>query len=188
MLPLYDNELIDIVQVDQFRQDIERQRANLLATRNSLELELDRYKTNTLGLPPDIEIELDESLIRKFQLIPREATEALDKITNLQQRVGDVAELIELLEDLSVLRSGDGGLNVNADVAQIRKVLEDIQRVTETVENRIDGIDDDLAVLDELNSAGQQPLTATEQALVDLVKQQTQQESRSVEGVVRGGQ
>ena len=40
---LYDNELIDIVQVDQFRQNIEVTRANLLDQTNSLELSVDNY-------------------------------------------------------------------------------------------------------------------------------------------------
>ena len=166
---LYDNELIDIVQVDQFRQNIQTQRSNLLATLNSFELDLDRFKTNTLGMPPDLEIELDESLIQQFQLIPREAIDTIDKMIKLQQRVGDVAELKELLEELAALLNGDGGLNANAEEAAIRQILATIQRVTDTVENRVDGIKKDLATLEERGR--QQPFSDAEQALIDLVQQ-----------------
>ncbi len=70
---LLENNLIDLVQVDQFRQSVEAERANLLLRRNSLELALDRFKTGTLGLPPDMPIKLDDGLIRQFQLVPEEA-------------------------------------------------------------------------------------------------------------------
>ncbi len=183
LVALYNNELIDIVQVDQFRQDIQRQRANLLATLNSFDLELDRYKTNILGLPPDLEVELDESLIEQFQLIPREATDTVEKMIELQQRVGDVAELIELVEDLTALRTGDGGLNADAEVAVIRRILEDIQRITDTVENRVDLITDDLAVLDERSH--QKPLTANEQSFIDLVKQSLREDPEALQKTLK---
>ena len=40
-----------LVQVDQFRQNIEVTRATLLDQQNALKLALDNYKTLTLGLP-----------------------------------------------------------------------------------------------------------------------------------------
>jgi hypothetical protein len=48
--------VIDLVQVDQFRQNIETERANLLQARNSLENSLENFKTSTLGLPPDLPV------------------------------------------------------------------------------------------------------------------------------------
>jgi hypothetical protein len=78
-----DIGVIDLVQVDQFRQSIEDERANLLQIHNSFELSLDGYKTGTLGLPPDLPIELDDSLIRQFQLVAREATAVEDAIVAL---------------------------------------------------------------------------------------------------------
>ncbi len=171
LVALYDNELIDIVQVDQFRQDIERQRANLLATRNSLELELDRYKTNTLGLPPDLEIELDESLIRKFQLIPRQATETLSRLAQLQKRIGDVSELVDMREAIATLDADRAGLAVDSDVAVIRTFLEDVQDLTETAENRSNDVGDDFKSLSEQGASTEPEWSAGQQADVDLVKQ-----------------
>ena len=60
-----DVGVIDIVQVDQFRQSVQRERAALLQSQNSLELSLDQYKTGTLGLPPDVDIALDDSFIEQ---------------------------------------------------------------------------------------------------------------------------
>jgi hypothetical protein len=85
---LYDNEFIDLVQVDQFRQNIEAQRSEILVRRNALELALDRYKTGTLGLPPDLPAQLDQSLIEPFQLVPRETNPILETLLALQHRLG----------------------------------------------------------------------------------------------------
>ena len=68
---------IDIVQVDQFRQNIEVTRANLLDQENLLQLAVDNYKTRTLGLPPDLPVDIDETLVEGFQLIPIEANPIL---------------------------------------------------------------------------------------------------------------
>lgn len=87
-----DIGVIDLVQVDQFRQNIENERARLLLSRNALELALDRYKTSTLGLPPNLPIELDESLIAQFQLVPRSITNLLNVVVEFQQRVSRVPD------------------------------------------------------------------------------------------------
>ena len=89
---LLDAGIIDLVQVDQFRQNVERERANLLQATNNYQNALDEYKTGTLGLPPDLEIELDDSLIRRFQLVGRDATGVQDRISELQDRLGILAE------------------------------------------------------------------------------------------------
>ena len=80
--------IINLVQVDQFRQSVERQRSELLTLRAFFEGSLDAYKAQTLGLPPDLLIELDDSLIRQFQLVSMEGTALQDSITALQDRLG----------------------------------------------------------------------------------------------------
>ena len=105
---LLDVGVIDLVQVDQFRQSIESERARLLQSHNSFQLSLDRYKTDTLGLPPDLPIELDDSLIRQFQLVAREATAVQDSIIALRDRVGQLPD--------------------DAGVEPIRQVLTDVCR------------------------------------------------------------
>ncbi|PHS17437.1 MAG: hypothetical protein COA78_03055 [Blastopirellula sp.] len=84
---LYDNDLMTLVQVDQFRQSVEVQRAELLDRTNALELALDNYETGTLGLPSSLPIEVDQSLIRQFQLIPRESSPLLESLLDLQRQL-----------------------------------------------------------------------------------------------------
>ncbi|MDV6028549.1 MAG: hypothetical protein F9B45_00260 [Phycisphaera sp. RhM] len=100
---LYENELIDIVQVDQFRQNIEATRANLLDQTNGLELAIDNYKTQILGLPPDLPVDLDEQLIKQFQLIPPASASLLESLLELQQRIGVIGELSDLQSRLEFL-------------------------------------------------------------------------------------
>ena len=95
---LYDNELMTLVQVDQFRQSVEVQRAELLDRKNALELALDNYETGTLGLPSSLSIIVDQSLIRPFQLIPRESTPILDMLLNLRDQLSQLPEEPELDE------------------------------------------------------------------------------------------
>jgi outer membrane protein TolC len=102
LIALYNNELTDLVQVDQFRQSVEAQRSELLVRRNSLELALDNYKTRTLGLPPNLPMELDQSLISQFQLFSRESTAIQESILELQADLGELPDVpaIEELEDV----------------------------------------------------------------------------------------
>ncbi len=61
--------VIDITQVDTFRQNIETERANLLGGQINLENALDTFKRQLLGLAPDLPIELDDTMIQQFRLI-----------------------------------------------------------------------------------------------------------------------
>jgi len=131
--------VIDLVQVDQFRQSIENERANLLQNENSFELSLDRYKTGTLGLPPDLLIELDDSLIRQFQLVDRKATAIQDSIAELQDRVG------ELPDDVGV--------------EPIRQVLTDAFKLIEPIRRQLDDVQADLAAMEEVAPAREQTIT-----------------------------
>lgn len=139
---LLKSEFIDLVQVDQFRQNIERQRSDLLLSRNALELDLDRFKTDALGLPPDLSIELDESLIRQFQLIPREATAVQDSIVALARRVSNLPDVPE--------------------VAAITQVLAASLQLIEPVQLLFDGAREDLARMDEVVPAREQTMTDEE--------------------------
>ena len=128
--------VIDLVQVDQFNQSIQNERANLLQIRNSYELSLDFYKTSTLGLPPDMPIGLDDSLIRQFQLVASEATAIEDAIVALQDRVGALADI-------------EGILRTDVDVEAIRQVLIDISQLIDPVQRQLDNVQPDLARMDE---------------------------------------
>lgn len=79
---------IDLTQVDQFRQNIETLRAQLLQARAALELAQDTYKASTLGLPPDMPMKLDDSFIDPFQLIDPEAIELQGEVVAFQDKLG----------------------------------------------------------------------------------------------------
>ena len=140
-----DIGVIDLVQVDQFRQSIEDERANLLQIQNSFELALDRYKTGTLGLPPDLPIELDDSLIRQFQLVARKATAVEDAIVALQDRVGELAD--------------------DAGVESIVQILTDGSTLVESVRRQLDDVPPDLARMEEAVPARVQSMTDEEKKL-----------------------
>jgi hypothetical protein len=98
---------IDLTQVDQFRQNIETVRAQLLQARAGLETSLDTYKTTTLGLPPDLPIDLDDTFIAPFQLIDPDATALQEQIVDYQAVLGELPAAPERPElQSAVLQAG----------------------------------------------------------------------------------
>ena len=168
---LLANDLIDLVQVDQFRQSVKAEEANLLLRDNTIELALDRFKTGTLGLPPDLSIELDDGLIRQFQLVPREATAIQDSIVEVQVRVGKTAELLDLAAKIAELQDRVGELPNDAEVESIRKFLGDVFRLVQTVRRQLDDVQTDLARMEEAGPAREQPMTDVERQLLQLVRE-----------------
>ena len=83
---------IDLAQIDQFRQNIETLRAQLLQARAGFEGSLDSFKTGTLGLPPDLPVELEDQFIAPFQLIDPVATELQEEIVDFQTELGTLPE------------------------------------------------------------------------------------------------
>jgi hypothetical protein len=134
-----DIGVIDLVQVDQFRQSIENERANLLQIRNSFELTLDYYKTGTLGLPPDLPIKLDDSLIRQFQLVAREATEVEDAIVALQDHLGELSE--------------------DVGIESLDQILKDASTLVESLRRQMDDVSPDLVRMEEAVPAREQTMT-----------------------------
>ncbi|MEM7234831.1 MAG: hypothetical protein AAF517_21810, partial [Planctomycetota bacterium] len=105
-----DAGLIDIAQVDQFRQNIETERANLLQDRNRLLASIDSFNRGTLGLPPDLPIQPDDALIKPFQLIDPAMTAMQESVADFLDRFGELPEspsveqLQEALNDAQGLR------------------------------------------------------------------------------------
>lgn len=83
-----DAGLIDITQVDSFRQSIQTDRANLLQAQMGLENQLDTFKRTTLGLPPDLPMVLDNSMIQQFQFIDRRMTDTQNWLADFRQQLG----------------------------------------------------------------------------------------------------
>jgi hypothetical protein len=148
--------VIDLVQVDQFRQSIENERANLLQNSNSFELSLDRYKTGTLGLPPNLPIELDDNLIRQFQLVARKATAIEDSIVELQDRVGKLSDDV-------------GKLRADAGVETIRQVLTDTFQLLEPIQRQLDDVRPDLDRM-------QEEVPVREQTMTDVKREEFQRD------------
>ncbi len=138
---LLKTDWIDLVQVDQFRQSVKAEEANLLLRENTLELALDNFKTGTLGLPPDLPVELDDSLIRQFQLVPREAIAIQDPIVELQVRVGGLPDVPEVEAIDQVL--GDAFQFVEPVRHLFDTAREDLARMDEVVPTRERTMDDD---------------------------------------------
>jgi hypothetical protein len=167
--------LIDLVQVDQFRQDVERERATLLQIANSFEFAVDSYKKNTLGLPPDLPVELDDSLIRQFQLVAREATAVQDSIVEFQDHVGNIADLQDRVSKIAKLQDRVGELPDEGDVEGIREFLTKVFDLVEAVRLQLDDVQADLARIEEAGPAGEQTMTDVERELIQLVRDELRQ-------------
>ncbi|MCX7423637.1 MAG: hypothetical protein NT013_29440 [Planctomycetia bacterium] len=94
--------LIDIAQVDQFRQNIETERANMLDAKTQFETQLDQFKVQTLGLPPHVPIELNDSLIKQFQFIDPDLGAAQDTLSQILSDLGDL-KLKRPISDLEAM-------------------------------------------------------------------------------------
>ena len=164
---LYDNELIDIVQVDQFRQNIEVTRANLLDQQNNLKLAVDNYKTDILGLPADLPIKVDEELVQGFQLIPTEANPILESLLQLQSRIGEVGELSNLD---SRIDSQQQLLDTIAqqDIDNADRTIRRLQGLVKSVGRRLRTLPQDV---EDIGSEGKLPgsLSENESAALDLI-------------------
>jgi outer membrane protein TolC len=141
---LLENDLIDLVQVDQFRQNVEAERANLLLRRNALALALDRYKTSTLGLPPDLPIDLDDSLIRQFELVPAEATDLQNSIIELQRRVADLPD--------------------EPEVVAVEQLMDDAAQLVDPIWQLFGRVRQDLGHMDEVMPQRGQMMTEDERS------------------------
>ena len=123
--------VIDLTQVDQFRQSVESERANLLQATNAFETALDQYKTGTLGLPPDLPVTLDDTMIRQFQLLDMQTTEVQSSLEDLQDEVGDAGD------EPSDERTREVLADARARAASVREVLKDTKQDAATLDERI---------------------------------------------------
>lgn len=126
--------VVDVVEVDQFRQTIETQKAQLIQSQNGVQRQIESYLTGTLGLPPDLGVELDDSFIRRFQLIDPVMTRFQNDVYRIQSSIGDLdeappsADLHELLKQV----------NKNRDelLSYYPEIRKDVERVEQAIENR----------------------------------------------------
>ncbi|HWB09440.1 MAG TPA: hypothetical protein VG826_09460 [Pirellulales bacterium] len=136
--------LIDIAQVDLFRQSIETNKATILGNRIGLEQQKDSFKINQLGLPPDIPMIFDDPMIKPFQLID-------PRMNELQFSLIDFTE-----------RAGTLGRNPSSD--EIENVVVDIARLHEQVGATLPLTLEDLRVLDERTPDRTRTMTAAQKS------------------------
>ncbi|MBM4089777.1 MAG: TolC family protein, partial [Planctomycetes bacterium] len=148
-----DAGLITLIQVDNFRQNIETERANLLQAENRFQATLDSFKTSTMGLPPDMPVSLDDSLIRQFQFLD-------PRLTELDRR-------------LALLRSAVGDLPPAPAAADMLAIVQAARGIEEDVAAHFQNIDADYAMLDERTPARERGMNARE---LDQFRRDMQQE------------
>jgi outer membrane protein TolC len=154
--------LIDIAQVDQFRQNIETERANLLQAQNSLLASLDSFNRSVLGLPPDLPMEPDDSLIRPFQLIDPAITALQDELAGFIDRFGELPE--------------------QPDVESIRRALEEIEPLRRKIGERLDGVPGELQRLDAKSEERTRSMTPVERRLFEDDVRRLAEELRELRG------
>ena len=136
--------LIDIVQVDQFRQNIETERANLLQSEVGLENNLDTFKRQTLGLPPNLSMHLDDTMIQQFQFVAPDTSRYLNQLADFSERLGVLpaippeAAVREAIEQYAQLREQAPARfqQVQADLAQLAAAVPRRERVMATDQQR----------------------------------------------------
>lgn len=114
---------IDLVQVDQFRQSIETQRAQLLQSEIALQNSIEGYLTGTLALPPDLPVELDDQFIRPFQLVADDFTRLQNQLNQIQDDLAEFAEPNP--EDESTILTRDVVISILDRVAARRNETQD---------------------------------------------------------------
>ena len=132
--------VIDLTQVDQFRQSIETERATLLQAENNLEEALESYKTGTLGLPPDVAIKLDDDLIRQFQFIDPKLTDVQSKVSAFQDKLGQLPDEPQLTELEQALDQADELPGLVSE--QVDAVAFDLERLDERSVRRFESMTD----------------------------------------------
>lgn len=167
---------IDLVQVDQFRQSIETQRAQLLQAENGLQNSIEGYLTGTLSLPPDLPVDLDDEFIRPFQLVADDFTDYQNEFNGAQDQLAVFADpdpndpLTQLSEENLV------------------RVLDIVEERRANVDNFLAGISDELDRLNEISAERQRFMATEEQADFERDLAKLAQDLEDLSGKARDSQ
>lgn len=137
--------LIDITQVDIFRQSIESARANLLNAKIGFANSQDGFKAGQLGLPPDLPMEVDDAMIRPFQLV-------VPSLNDLQ------AEFAALIDRVSRIE-GD------PTEEQLGEAITEVAALHDQIQEALAGAREDLETLEAHSDARMRRMTPEERAL-----------------------
>src|SRR5262249_42779242 len=103
--------LIDGTQVDLVRQNIETERATLLAAQVNLANTLETYKFSLLGVPPDLPMQLEDGMIEQFRLVDARTTATYHQVEDFIALLGELpknpvmADVVKALEVFQELRA-----------------------------------------------------------------------------------
>ncbi len=139
--------LIDIAQVDQFRQSIETERATLLQSQIGLQDALEGYLTGQLGLPPDLPVELKDDFIHPFRFTSEETLTLQGKLTKILTQFGNEAD--DLTEE-----------TLKPYLEQTAKLLTETEALAKLTKDDLDKIEDQI-------DARKRGMSDTEQKLFD---------------------
>jgi hypothetical protein len=139
-----DAGLIDIVQVDQFRQNIETTRASLLSAQVGYQNSLDAFKASTLGLAPDTKIELDETMLEQFQFLDPDTVGVQRMIDEFVRIVGELPEepsrpdMVKAGQTLVELRARLAGQfeSARSDMQKLEAAIPERERTMNETERR----------------------------------------------------
>jgi len=135
--------LIDISQVDTFRQSIQTSLANVLGARISLESSMDQFKIAQLGLPPDLPMALDDSMIRQFQLVDSKLDDLQTSFSQLTEEIGNMA--------------GD------PTEEQLGEAIDKIAGLHDEVGASFEGVRTDLSAMDDIADVRMRRMTPSQQ-------------------------
>lgn len=123
--------LIDPVQVEQFRQNVENEKSSLLQSQNRYARSRDQFKVNTLGLPPNLRLNLDDTLIQQFQLVDNDSTAVRNAVAALQDKVGEIPDEADVQVVL------DARVEVFAMVETLREMQQTVENDLEATKRKI---------------------------------------------------
>jgi hypothetical protein len=138
---LADAGLIDSVQVDEFRQNVETERANLLRVQVGLQDTLEFYLLDSLGVPPTLRVAIDDSVLKAFQFLDPKQLEH-QSFANAALRKAGALPTTPSMDQVKDLQKDLGTLldDAIADVEAIRKELDGAK---DKLKTRLEDIDDE---------------------------------------------
>jgi hypothetical protein len=121
--------LIDLIQVDEFRQNIETERSSLLRSRVAFQDSLELFLSSTLGMPPSLTVAVDDSLLAPFQLVSEQLSRLEGVATQLRHRLGAMPPEPQMTElTLIIVALRQLYADADAEFRQVRRESKALER------------------------------------------------------------
>jgi hypothetical protein len=116
--------------VDQFRQSIETEKANLLQAQAGFDSSVEAFTAFTLGLPPNTPVELDESLIEPFRFQDPAVDQIQENLSAIVDDFGKLPEAPSMPQLASILsRLANLSASISEQVTGIRGEVDELQNI-----------------------------------------------------------